>query len=95
MKSMSDLRREREQNRRDKEIALAEAKQLWENPLLQQALDKLDDESIKALDTAPLFGVPFFWRTIQTIMFRQITNRFKKHLRKAITDVAVAEKNTR
>lgn len=95
MKTMSQMRAERQQTKRDAEIARAEAEQLWQNPVLQAALDKLDDESLKALDKAPLFGVPFFWRTIQLLMFRQITNRFKKHLRQSLINVAIDRTDTR
>lgn len=94
MKSLSQLREDKQLNKRNIEIAKAEAKQLWENPLLQATLAKLDEESIRVIDKAPLFGVPFFWRTIQTLMFRQVTNRFKKHLQQALTDVALEQRNT-
>ncbi len=87
-------RQERDQLARNREIAAAEAEQLWRNETLQAALKAIEDEINTELDRAPIRGEKAPIEQQQLIMLRQVCNRFKKKLSQAIEDVALAKRNS-
>lgn len=94
MKTINQTIAERKQRQREKEIAATEAEQLWNNSTLQAAMSEIDEETLQQLDKAPIKGEKAAIEQQQVIMLRQVSNRFKKKLRQAIHDAAMAKRNS-
>lgn len=69
----------------EEELIRAErAKQILDDPLIKEFIEKLDAETLYQIDKAPTFGLDIRKKQQQIIMLRQQHNQFVRHFETCI-----------